>query len=148
MKTWTRCFAGAVCRKISFVHRRWIGPLVATLTALGMAARVTTSGQKEYAGIDYAARPTSDRVAIVPANYETDAAALRRLLADFDTVILMKVGGVLPRVLAALEELGLLDAAVYAERVGMPEEVIVRDVRALQGQRRPYLSLLIVRRRR
>ncbi len=88
---------------------------------------------------------TSDRVAIVPASYHADIGSLRRLLADFETVILMKVGGVLPQVLAALEELGLLDAAIYAERVGMPEELIVRDLRALSGQRRPYLSLLIVR---
>jgi len=89
---------------------------------------------------------TDDRVAIVPASYETDGTTLRQLLADFETVILMKVGSALPQVLATLEELELLDAALYAERVGMPEEYIVRDVRSLRGQRRPYLSLLIVRR--
>jgi len=90
---------------------------------------------------------TNDRVSIVPASYETDAGQLRRLLSDADTVILMKVGRVLPQVLAALAELGLLDAAVYVERIGMPEELIVRDLRALRGQQRPYLSLLIVRRK-
>lgn len=89
---------------------------------------------------------TSDRVAILPASYETDADALRRLLSDYDTVILMKVGTVMPQIVEALEELGLIEHAVYAERVGMPEEVIVKDVRSLRGQRRPYLSLLIVRR--
>jgi precorrin-2/cobalt-factor-2 C20-methyltransferase len=90
---------------------------------------------------------TSDRIVILPASYETDAAQLRRLLADFDTIILMKVGGVMPQVLAALEELNLLEAAVYAERVGMPEEYLVVGpaLRTLKGQRRPYLSLLIVR---
>jgi precorrin-2/cobalt-factor-2 C20-methyltransferase len=90
---------------------------------------------------------TSERVSIVPASYETDAGQLRRLLNDADTVILMKVGSVLPQVLSALAELDLLDSAVYAERVGMPEELIVRDLRSLQGQQRPYLSLLIVRRK-
>jgi precorrin-2/cobalt-factor-2 C20-methyltransferase len=89
----------------------------------------------------------SERVSIVPASYETDAGQLRRLLNDADTVILMKVGSVLPQVLSALAELDLLDSAVYAERVGMPEELIVRDLRSLQGQQRPYLSLLIVRRK-
>ncbi len=91
---------------------------------------------------------TSERVAILPASYETDAAVLQRLLADFETVILMKVGAALPRVLDALETLGLLDAAVYAERVGMPEERIVDDLRTLRTETepRPYLSLLIVRR--
>ena len=92
---------------------------------------------------------TSDRVAILPASYETDVAELRRLLADYETVILLKVGPVLPQMLAAVEELGLLDSTLYAERVGMPEELIVvgPEVRALHNQRRPYLSLLIVRRR-
>lgn len=93
---------------------------------------------------------TSDRVAILPASYETDAAQLRRLLADFDTVILMKVGRVLPQVLEALEEMGLLESALYAERVGMPEERVALGpaLRTLKNQRRPYLSLLIVKKER
>jgi precorrin-2/cobalt-factor-2 C20-methyltransferase len=91
---------------------------------------------------------TSDRVAILPASYETDAEQLRRLLADYETVILLKVGPVLPRVLTALAEMDLLDSTLYAERVGMPEEIIASgsEVRRLRHQRRPYLSLLIVRR--
>lgn len=91
---------------------------------------------------------TSDRVAILPASYETDAAQLRRLLTDYETVIMLKVGPVLPQMLAAVEEMGLLDSTLYAERVGMPEELIAvgPEVRALHNQRRPYLSLLIVRR--
>lgn len=91
---------------------------------------------------------TSDRVAILPASYETDAAQLRRLLADFDTVILMKVGRVLPQILEALAEMGLLDSTVYAERVGMPEERIAfgPELAALRNEPRPYLSLLIVKR--
>lgn len=90
---------------------------------------------------------TSDRVAILPASYETNAAQLRRLLADYDTVILMKVGRVFSQLLAALEELDLLDSTLYAERVGMPEERIVPgpELRRLRNERRPYLSLLIVR---
>ncbi len=90
---------------------------------------------------------TSDRVAILPASYETDANTLGELLQQFDTVILMKAGTVLPQLLDALDELNLLADAVYGERVGMPEEVLVRDVTTLRGQRRPYLSLLIVRRK-
>src|SRR5262245_55535943 len=63
MKTCTSCSANTVCRKIDIVNRRWIGPLLATAAALGMAARVTTSGQTDYPGIEYATRPTTDRVA-------------------------------------------------------------------------------------
>jgi precorrin-2/cobalt-factor-2 C20-methyltransferase len=91
---------------------------------------------------------TSDRVAILPASYETDATQLRRLLADYETVILLKVGPALPQILAALAEMDLLNSTLYAERVGMPEERIAlgSEIRALHNQRRPYLSLLIVRR--
>jgi precorrin-2/cobalt-factor-2 C20-methyltransferase len=90
---------------------------------------------------------TDDRVVVLPASYETDANQLRNLLTDFDTVILMKVGTVLPQILAALDELDLLDSALYAERIGMPEEFVATgpELRALKNQRRPYLSLLIVR---
>jgi precorrin-2/cobalt-factor-2 C20-methyltransferase len=90
---------------------------------------------------------TSDRIAILPASYETHEEQLRRLLADFDTIILMKVGSVLPQILAALEEMNLLESSLYAERVGMPEEYIVtgQALQSLKGQRRPYLSLLIIR---
>lgn len=89
---------------------------------------------------------TDDRVIILPASYETDAVQLRELLAEFETIVLMKAGPVLPQISAALEALGLLDHAFYAERVGMPEELLVRDLRELGAQRRPYLSLVIVRR--
>jgi precorrin-2/cobalt-factor-2 C20-methyltransferase len=86
-----------------------------------------------------------ERVAIVPASQAVQSAHLQRLCNDFETVILMKVGHVLPQVLIALETVGLLDRALYAEHVGMPDEQIVRDVSSLRGQRRPYLSLLIIR---
>lgn len=92
---------------------------------------------------------TSDRVAILPASYETETTQLRQLLATYETLILLKVGPVLPQILTALEEMNLLESALYAERVGMPEERIVQglDIRTLHNQRRPYLSLLIVKRR-
>lgn len=89
-----------------------------------------------------------ERVAIVPASDQTDAAALRHLCASFETVIMMKVGRVLPQLVAALAELGLLEQAIYAEHVGMPEERIVRDLASLRAYQGPYLSLLIVRTRK
>lgn len=87
---------------------------------------------------------TSDRIAVLPASYETDAILLRKFLSDFDTIVLMKAGPVLPRLLLALAELDLLQSAIYAERVGMPEEVVVTDLTKLPGEPAPYLSLLIV----
>lgn len=85
-----------------------------------------------------------DRMAILPAPAE--AGALRELCVQFETVVLLKVGGALPQLVAVLDELALLDDAVYAEHLGMPEERIVREVGSLRGYAAPYLSLLIVRR--
>jgi precorrin-2/cobalt-factor-2 C20-methyltransferase len=88
----------------------------------------------------------AERVAILPA----DTADLRRLLADFDTVILMKAGPVLPQVLATLAELNLLETTLYAEYVGLEEERLLLGPALLAnfgpGQQGPYLSLLIVKR--
>ncbi|MEM7343765.1 MAG: precorrin-2 C(20)-methyltransferase [Chloroflexota bacterium] len=91
---------------------------------------------------------TSDRVAIIPASYDTDSQHLQKLLADFETVILLKVGPVFRETITTLDEMGLLEASLYAERVGMPEERIASGVelRTLKNERRPYLSLLVVRR--
>lgn len=89
---------------------------------------------------------SNERLIVVPASYETDTTTLQQVLRDFETVVLMKAGAALPAITATLEELDLLDHALYAERVGMPEELIARDLRSLDPQRRPYLSLVIVRR--
>ena len=88
---------------------------------------------------------TSDRVAILPASYETDGEMLRTLLHQFDTIILMKAGPVLPQLLTALKENNLLKSTVYAERIGMPEEKIITDLQQLPSEPAPYMSLLIVR---
>ncbi len=85
-----------------------------------------------------------ERVAIMPA--PGDPGALRDLLARFETVVLLKLGRALPQIIAVLDELALLESAVYAEYLGMPEERIVRAVGSLRDYQAPYLSLLIVRR--
>jgi precorrin-2/cobalt-factor-2 C20-methyltransferase len=87
-----------------------------------------------------------ERLAIVPAPAYTDAAALSGVLEQCETLVLMKVGPVLPQIIEALDTLGLLAGAVYAQQVGLPEEKIVRELRELRGQTGPYFSLVIVKR--
>ena len=67
-----------------------------------------------------------ERLAVLPAVYGT--VELRRTLADFDTVVLLKVNQVLERVAALLEELGLADRALLVERCGRPEQRIIRGL--------------------
>ena len=85
-----------------------------------------------------------ERLAVLPATFEDDK--LRRTLEEFDTVVLMKVGRVFARVRDLLRELGLLAGAVYVRRVGLPEQVLIRDLEAVRAEDLDYLSLVIVRR--
>ena len=85
----------------------------------------------------------SERIAIIPAAFEEKD--LRRILVDFDTVVLMKVSRVFDGIYALLQELGLEKKAAFVSRVGSPEEEVVFDLESLLGQKLDYLSLLIVK---
>ncbi|MCF6281437.1 MAG: precorrin-2 C(20)-methyltransferase [Candidatus Polarisedimenticolaceae bacterium] len=88
---------------------------------------------------------TDDTLAIVPAAYGVEM--LDRLLADFDTLVLLKVNSVLDQIIDQLEARDILKDSAFIERAGMPEERIVRDVAQLRGEKVNYLSLLLVRNR-
>ena len=70
------------------------------------------------------------------------------LLARFDALVLLKVRPVLDDLVDALAARGLLGSALFVERVGTPEQRIVRDLSTLRGQRVHYLSLVLIRRER
>jgi precorrin-2/cobalt-factor-2 C20-methyltransferase len=93
------------------------------------------------AGVPLAA--ASERVAIIPAIFEGED--LRRVLLDFDTIVLMKVNRVFHKVYALLQELGLEKKGVFIRRVGSAEEEVVFDLETLLGKKLDYLSLLIVK---
>ncbi len=73
---------------------------------------------------------------------------LDRILDAFDALVLLKVRPVLDDLIAALAARDLLASAVFIERVGTPEERIVRDLSELRGERVHYLSLVLIRRER
>ncbi|HET9958788.1 MAG TPA: precorrin-2 C(20)-methyltransferase [Polyangiaceae bacterium] len=85
-----------------------------------------------------------ERVAIVPATYGVDD--LVTLLQSFDTVVLMKLGAELPRILEALERTGLTEHAFYVSKATMPEQRIERDVRELRDEHGGCFSMLIIKR--
>jgi precorrin-2/cobalt-factor-2 C20-methyltransferase len=87
-----------------------------------------------------------ERTAILPAPYENKA--LREVLENFDTIILLKVHKVFDNVLNTLEKMNLADKCVYVRRCTTENEEIVRDIRKLRGVNLDYFSLLIVRRQK
>ncbi len=85
----------------------------------------------------------NQRLAVLSATFE-NIANLRSVLADFDTVVLMKVYKVLDEVLDLLDEVGLTDGATLVERASHTEARVIQDVRTLRQHKPHYLSLMIV----
>ncbi len=123
--------------------------LIRELAAIDPSVRVVTvPGVTSFsAAAALANRPLGESkqlVTIVPASDDLDrfAAALDR----GGTVVLMKVGKRLRRVLDVLEARGLLDHTVFVARAGMAGQRVETDVRRLRdaGEDAGYLSVLLV----
>ena len=83
-----------------------------------------------------------DTLAIIPAAY--GVSVIDHLLDEFDTLVLLKVKPLLDEVLDLLERRGLLATSCFIEKVGSPDERVVRDVAGLRGEKVNYLSLMLV----
>ena len=70
---------------------------------------------------------------------------IEHMLDEFDTLILLKVKPLLDEVIDLLERRDVLTTSCFIEKVGSPEERVVRDLTTLKGESVNYLSLLIVR---
>ncbi len=86
---------------------------------------------------------TDETVAIVPAGY--GISMIERMLEDFDTLVLLKVKPLMDDILDLLERRGLIEHAAFVEKIGAPEERIIKDVLSLKETKVNYLSLLLVR---
>ncbi len=86
-----------------------------------------------------------EKVAIMPA---TNLDGLDAVLAQFDTVVLMKVYKVIDRIVATLAERGLLGQSVYVSRAGMADEFVCTDLAGLKVGDLDYFSLVIVKNRK
>jgi precorrin-2/cobalt-factor-2 C20-methyltransferase len=115
--------------------KRWPGvpveivPAVSSITAVPAVMRTPLADGQE-------------RIAILPATYGVDD--LIDVLRRFDTVILMKVGSVMPNVVAALEHEDLVDRAFYVSKATTAQEQIVHDLRSLRNDRCDYFSMVVV----
>ena len=83
-----------------------------------------------------------ETLAIIPAAY--GVGVIGHLLDEFDTLVLLKVKPLLGEVLELLERRGLMATSCFIEKVGSPDERIVRDVASLKDGNVNYLSLLLV----
>lgn len=95
------------------------------------------------ATLDLPLAEQDDTVAIVPAAY--GVSAVDRLLADFDTLVLLKVKPLMDELIDWLDRRDLLGHAQFIERCGAPDERVVTDLPSLRGKKVSYLSLMIVK---
>jgi precorrin-2/cobalt-factor-2 C20-methyltransferase len=83
-----------------------------------------------------------ETLAVIPANY--GVGVIDHLLDEFDTLVLLKVKPQVDEVIELLERRDLLATSCFVEKVGAPDERIVRDVASLRGEKVNYLSLMLV----
>jgi len=118
--------------------RRWPGvrievvPGVSSITAVPAVTGIPLADGQE-------------RIAIVPGTYGLED--LGELLERFDTIVLMKIGPEMPRIVEALERAGLLDRAVYVSKATMTEQRIVRDLREVKTERGDCFAMVVVSRK-
>jgi precorrin-2/cobalt-factor-2 C20-methyltransferase len=84
-----------------------------------------------------------DTLAVIPTAYGIEV--IDHLLDEFDSLVLLKVKSLLDEVIELLERRGIVHEAVFIEKVGSPDERLVRDVTTLRGQTVAYLSLMLIR---
>lgn len=125
------------------------GHLARTVRALEPAVQVDTlAGVNAFvAAAATLGRPLSeqdDTIAVVPAAY--GVTAVDRLLADFDTLVLLKVKPLMEELIDWLQRRDLLAGTAFIERCGAPDERVLRghELLALRGQKVSYLSLMLV----
>ena len=83
-----------------------------------------------------------DTFAVIPAGYGVEM--IRRLLPEFDCLVLLKVKPLLDELIELIEEEGLTGEARFIEKVGTAEQRIENDLTKLKGEKVNYLSLLIL----
>ena len=82
----------------------------------------------------------NERLTVLPG--PLPEAELRARIEGAESVALMKVGRHLPKIRAVIEGLGLLDRAVYLERVSLPEERVMPLSEAPASA--PYFSMILI----
>jgi len=109
---------------------------------------VTVPGITSFSAVaaltDFSLGEGKEPITIVPT--ADDLTAVRRAVETRGTVVLMKIGKRLGDILDILEELGVIDDAVFVQRAGQPTQRVELDLRKLRGEdaQAGYLSVILV----
>lgn len=84
-----------------------------------------------------------ERLAVLPVKRNLEG--LKEAFRKFDTIVLMKVGSKLKKVIQLLKEMKLLKTSALISRVGHRDEAIIRDISSVKDEKLGYLSVIIVK---
>ena len=84
----------------------------------------------------------SERFCVLPATYGIED--LPRLVQEFDSIVLTKVGQVMPQLVDMLKSLGLLEAAKYVSYGDTERQKIVEDLETIKNSSCDYFSMVVV----
>jgi precorrin-2/cobalt-factor-2 C20-methyltransferase len=84
-----------------------------------------------------------ERIAIIPATAGMDKVVAA--LAQYETVVLLKVKPLFAEILKVLKQMGPERSAVFVERVGSARQKVLTDLDEMAAHAPDYLSLMIIR---
>ncbi|MCF8010830.1 MAG: precorrin-2 C(20)-methyltransferase [Clostridiales bacterium] len=87
---------------------------------------------------------SEEKFAVVPALQPEED--LKRVLEEFDNVMILKAGKQLEKVLKVLDEKGLAGNAAFACKYGLEDGFFTTNMESLRGTRQDYLSAMLVKR--
>ncbi len=82
---------------------------------------------------------------VVDASTSPAQTGMGSALPASSTAVMLKTYRNFNDIYRALEELNLLDRAVYVGRCGLDQETVIEDLRTLKEEKTPYLSLIIIK---
>ncbi|MEO5968529.1 MAG: precorrin-2 C(20)-methyltransferase [Bdellovibrionia bacterium] len=118
---------------------RWPGiqveivPAVSSITAIPAILRTPLADGQE-------------RFCVLPATYGIED--LPKLIQDFDTIILTKVGRMIPQLVDILKKLELLHTATYVSYGTTDQEHVVKDLETIKNDKCDYFSTVMISIRR
>lgn len=111
-----------------------IVPGVTSITAVPAATKIPLADGQE-------------RFCVVPATYGIEC--LSQLVKEFDTIMLIKAGRMIPALIAKLEELDILDCATYVSHASCEQQQIYSNLKEVpEGHRYFSMVQLSIRSRR
>jgi len=133
-------------KDVAFITFSYLVPLVKEAGAEVRSVPGVTSFSAAASAALVPLAESDERVVVMPASAGEEE--IRRRMGEFDSVVLMKAGKALDRIIDLALALGVADSSVFASRVGWKDEEVVRGIGKLKGRKAGYFSMVILRKAR